>query len=103
MFHFPNISNSVRYVSIHSLKSYGELWDGSQTRFDVAISNNDIVEHNTSFVIEGYHDQETSITYPFVLDLGEEHSAAIGRDFSLSLTLTGGSNFKITSILLCSR
>lgn len=108
-FRLPNITNSVRFIEVHSLKSYGALWQGSLARFDVVIAggrktadNSSSSSFHTSFSIEGFHAQNNSLTYPFALDLAE-NLAPIGSDLNVTITLTGGSIFKITGMLFCSR
>jgi hypothetical protein len=97
-----NIENSIRYLTLNSLKSYGEKWANSEAEFNITIWKNYTLEHETSFRVKGYHNQNTSIAYSYNLDLGA-HSAKPGRTVTLDITLVGGSVFKIQSLMLCSR
>jgi hypothetical protein len=97
-----NIENSARFLTLDSLKSYGEKWANSEAEFNVTIWNNDTVEHETSFRVKGYHKQNTSISYPYHLDLGV-HSAKPGQTVTIDITLVGGTTFKIIALMLCSR
>ena len=101
----PLIRNPVRFITLHSLKSYGELWDGSEARFEYQIYEDDGMEalvYNTSRVVQGFHNDTTSIAYPMELDLGD-HAARIGQTVVVNMTLVSGPQFKIISLLLCSR
>jgi hypothetical protein len=97
-----NIENSIRYLTLNSLKSYGEKWANSEAEFNITIWKNYTLEHETSFRVKGYHNQNTSIAYPYNLDLGV-NSVKPGRTVTLDITLVGGTVFKIQSLMLCSR
>jgi hypothetical protein len=101
VFVFPNITNTVRFLTIHSLKSYGEKWQGSEAEFSFQIHNKGEIEYERFLLVEGWHGLNNSVTYPSVLDLGNDHIAMPGKNVSLTITLTGGSSFKITALLLC--
>jgi len=108
-YQFVNVTNRVRVVTVHYLQSYGTQWENSTAQFELDfVPPNDIhssitTPHHTEFSLVGYHNQNNSLTYPHVLDLGEAHTAPVGSNVSLTLTLTGGTNFKITGLLLCNR
>lgn len=97
-----NINNRIRKITLHSLKSYGEKWQGSEAEFRIKILSGETVKHETSFRQTGIHDSETSIAYPFVLDL-EDHAAEIGETVEMEIELVGGSEFKIIALMMCSR
>jgi hypothetical protein len=100
---FKNIENSIRFLTLDSLKSYGEKWANSEAQFNISIwSNKSHVEHETSFRVKGYHGQKTSISNSYRLDLGA-HSAKPGRSVTLQMTLISGKMFKIIALMLCSR
>lgn len=102
----PNVANRVRIITLHYLRSYGETWANSTARFDVTIRNstaaNALVKHEHSFQAQGFHDMTFSIAYPMTVDL-KENAAQIGDTVDLKITLIGGSEFKIISLLMCSR
>lgn len=102
----PNVANRVRIITLHYLRSYGETWANSTARFDVIIRNSTaadaLVKHQHSFHAQGFHDMAFSIAYPMTVDL-KENAAQIGDTVDLKITLTGGSEFKIISLLMCSR
>jgi hypothetical protein len=100
---FKNIENSIRFLTLNSLKSYGEKWAHSEAQFNITVwSNSSRVDHETSFRVKGYHGQNTSISSSYRLDLGA-HSAKPGQSLTLQITLIGGKMFKIIALMLCSR
>jgi len=98
----PHVTNRVRILTLHYLRSYGEKWANSTAQFDLTILKNETIQHTRSFRVEGVHDMTFSIAYPLVVDLGD-HAADIGDDVVLRITLAGGSEFKIIALMLCSR
>jgi hypothetical protein len=99
---FQNITQPVKIISLHSLKSYGPEWENSTAHFHVTIRHSSVTIYNSSFEITGFHNQTTSLTYPFQLEL-PAGGAIPGTDLEIRMTLVQGSNFKITSLLLCDR
>jgi len=99
IFAFNNITEPIRHLTVHSLQSYGEMWEGSEASFTVAVDG----EERGNLTILGYHDDTTSISVPSFLDMGEKHQASIGQNVTLRIKLVNGTNFKINSLLLCSR
>jgi hypothetical protein len=98
-----NIENSIRFLTLDSLKSYGEKWANSEAQFNITIADNSSrVQHETSFRIKGYHDRNASISSSYRLDLGA-HSAQPGQTVTIDITLVGGTMFKIIALMLCSR
>jgi hypothetical protein len=99
-----NIENSIRFLTLDSLKSYGEKWANSEAEFNITIwdTSSNFVEHETSFRVKGYHGQNTSISSSYRLDLGV-HSAKPGRTVTVQIKLVGGTMFKIIALMLCSR
>ena len=95
--------NKVKTVTLHTLKSYGEKWAGSKAHFGVSWTHPSGSHYNTSFEIEGFHNQNTSIAYPFILDLGPDHIADKGSTFDIQIDLIGGTTFKINAMMVCSR
>jgi hypothetical protein len=98
-----NIENSIRFLTLDSLKSYGEKWANSEAQFNITIWNNSSsVEHETSFQVKGYHNRTASISSSYRLDLGA-HSAKPGQTVTLEIKLVGGTMFKIIALMLCNR
>lgn len=102
-FSFPNLNNNVRIITIHYLKSYGELWENSEAVFSFTVSDSaGRPLHEVSFNLTGHHKEQTSLTFPFTIDLGEKY-AEVGQTALLNITLVSGKRFKIQSLMLCSR
>jgi len=103
-----NTTNTVSRLTLHSLKSYGPKWEGSKAKFTLrwfnpSVSSSSGHGYETNFEIEGFHNQETSIAYPFVLDLSPDHVAERGSKLELQIDLIGGATFKINALMICSR
>ena len=98
-----NIENRIRFLTLDSLKSYGEKWANSEAQFNITIwKNSSFVEHETSFRVKGYHNRTASISSSYRLDLSA-HSAKPGQTVTLQIQLVGGTMFKIIALMLCSR
>jgi hypothetical protein len=96
--------NRVKTITLHTLKSYGEKWDESKAKFRLQWNHEESgASFNTTFEILGYHNQTTSIAYPFVLDFGPNHIAEKGSTLDLQIDLIGGTTFKINAMMICSR
>jgi hypothetical protein len=99
---FRNITQPVKTISLHSMKSYGPAWENSVAQFNVTIRHSSAIVYDTAFEITGFHNQTTSLTYPYQLEL-PAGAAKLGTDLEIRMRLVQGSNFKITSLLLCDR
>lgn len=101
----PVRNKQQRYMklTIHFLKSYGPDWANSHLRGSIQVqqkgsSGQMHVLQEKSFDLEGFHDQQVSISYTHVVPniLVEK-----GEMIQLKLELIGGSNFKINAMMLC--
>jgi hypothetical protein len=104
LFKIPSIQKEVRYFHLMTLKSNGAAWKEGKARFRVAILDpvdKDKASMEAYFDIDGYHDNDTDITYHFSVDLGVE-KAVIGSDIMLSVEMLQGTGFKILGLMLCS-
>jgi hypothetical protein len=99
----PTDQTEIRFLRLHWLKSYGARWEGSRARFDIEVYRNNTKQHATFFEVDGIHNQTVSIQYPMTFDLGEEHKALPGSFVNLTISLVGGTYFKIHALMLCSR
>lgn len=109
-----NIENPIRLVTLHFMKSYGEKWIDSAARFDIHVyeSEEDAAAaihqpelqslYNHSFTLEGGWEQEFSINVHETINLAED-ATKIGNTVTLRMTLIGGQEFKIVTLLMCSR
>jgi hypothetical protein len=106
-FQFKNITNLAKTLTIHSMKSYGEKWEGSRAHILVTVKPPPGVSNQSDFqtVLDGYidgvHNSTSSIIYTSKFNL--EPAAEEGSDVVLNVKLVGGSTFKITGMMLCNR
>jgi hypothetical protein len=102
-FSIPNLSNQVRVITIHFLKSYGPEWVNSQAHFSfAALDSAGRRVHEVSYKLSGHHNESTSRTFRFTLDL-KEKAVEVGHTATLNITLVSGKSFKISSLMMCSR
>jgi len=98
-------------LTIHYLKSYGPDWANSHLRGSIQVVRQKEgsaggqqeqvqVLREQSFDLEGFHDQQVSISYTHVVPniLVDNGGETI---IQLKLELIGGSNFKINAMMLC--
>ena len=132
-FAFQHIAKPVRVLTIHYLKSYGPNWDDSVAKFTLEVFYKQRKTYTKEFELEGFHAQNTSISYGFRLDLTQDSEeqfyaekkgaaaaaassstastahnsdkevAPIGSSIRLRLDLVSGKNFKINAMMVCSR
>jgi hypothetical protein len=60
------------------------------------------VSHNTSFLLSGEWETQASLTVAERIEL-EANATRIGDTVTVRITLQGGQEFKIVSLLMCSR
>jgi hypothetical protein len=99
----PQVTQTIRKITVFYMKSYGERWAGSKVRAQV--SRHDRMDGGweklkmREFV--GYHDKHTSETYTELLDLSYDPIEP-GNGLRLQITLIGGNTFKIMGLAICS-
>ena len=113
----PALEMDARYLTILSMKSYGNDWAKSELEIYATRSTTTTeapaagapAEHQHDqpgqsrqepFRILGYHNSETSVIIPHKFDLGE--TIPKGAPLDLAFHLVGGKTFKITGMALCS-
>ena len=93
----------IRVVTIHYLKSYGDLWKESRVEFRAQILSRDgsKIDHEQVWELEGFHEQAVSISYFHNLKLQQE----VPKDgsFRLQMKLVGGRTFKMNALMFCSQ
>jgi hypothetical protein len=109
-FDFPNVTLPVKILTIHSIKSYGEAWEGSAANFIISKKVSSIIGNETnnggqwtqvsSQVLSGVHSSESTISYSTEIMFAP---IEVGSDVKLEVKLVGGSKFKITGLMFCSR
>lgn len=110
-FEFPSIGMPLRVLTLQSLRSYGESWEGSQVVVKVGVQSptssltNSTIESSWSWVhnetIAGCHNSTSSIT--FDTEMVFANPIPSGSDVRIHIQLVGGTTFKITGMMLCSR
>jgi len=96
---YPN-SSHIKILTMHYLKSYGDLWKDSKLQIRAQVVNADTEEevlYEQIMDIEGYHDQPVSIGYTFQTTF----DSTIQGEFRLQLNLIGGRTFKVTALMWC--
>jgi hypothetical protein len=71
-FGMQHISQPVRVLTLYYLKSYGPSWDNAKAQFTLDVFYNRTRTYTKKFVLEGFHNSNTSISYGFRLDLAED-------------------------------
>jgi hypothetical protein len=97
-----NLQKPVRVITLHTLKSFGEKWLDARAKFTLEVFEKGLQVYMHEFVIEGVHNQNTSISYPFRLDL-HDRQASVGSTIRFRIDLIGGTTFKINALMFCSR
>ena len=104
---FHHITQPVKVVTIHYIKSYGPKWHNAKTKCTLEVFKKQKIISTTSFILEGFHSQNTSISYDFRLDLSKNHGdmakvAPIGSSIRFNMELISGETFKINAMMFCS-
>ena len=98
---FDNIKQPIKTVAIFFLRSYGERWDDSWTRWKIEHTSG----RETAWVvgeemlIAGFHAKNTSEIYSEVIELKPEVSE--GASIRSSVTLAKGLTFKLMGLAVC--
>jgi hypothetical protein len=95
----------IRTVTILAMKSYCEQWMGSKLKLSLEVirSANATDTLVSSFEIEGYHEEKTSVLLKHKFQLAENNYPMKGGSLQINATLIGGSAFKISGMALCIR
>jgi len=106
---FDSLERPVRVVTLMSMKSYGEKWEGSEVKLTAAVTkaadNLTTKDANdtkfASIHISGSHNTSASVTHTDYLTL-DGAGAEIGDSMTLEIELVGGKSFKIQGLMICS-
>ncbi len=124
VFQFLNVTVPLTMLTVQSLKSYGESWEGSEAFFTVTTSSSspttsaslskgidrtsgdgstgDDEWTNVAIgTVSGSHNSTSSTTYSTEVAFNE--TVQPGSNLRLEVRLVGGTTFKITGMMLCSR
>jgi hypothetical protein len=99
---FANLTQSVRSVTLFTMKSYGERWKDSRAQVKILNKSRSHQTWNETNAVElsGFHDKDTSETYTEVIHLSKKVSA--GDSLRISTTFLQGGTFKIMGFAICS-
>jgi hypothetical protein len=98
-----HVTTLIQMISLQTLKSYGDPWEGSEALFDLTIirGNPNSTDFRDNFTIPAYHDANMSVSYLYEHDLGNNRAVA-GDSLTLNITLVAGSAFKLIALMMCS-
>lgn len=102
---FPNVTKNIKTLTIYFLRSYGEKWKDSKTKFTVRrlLSNEDTNGAVVSeFEIAGIHADENfqkspTLTKTFYLS----ETVRKNETIDIAFDLIGGSHFKVMGMMIC--
>jgi hypothetical protein len=99
---FANLTQSIRSVTLFTMKSYGEQWEDSRAQVKIWKKSRSHQTWNETDAIElsGFHDKKTSETYTEVIHLSKNVSA--GDSLRISTTFLSGGTFKLMGLAICS-
>lgn len=104
---FNNLNQSIREITMFTMKSYGENWDNSRvnvTIFDQAVGGVADTSVASKLIksaqLKGFHNKTTSEMYTERIVLSEPVSP--GRSLKLTVSLVSGKTFKIMGLAICS-
>jgi hypothetical protein len=104
------LKSPIQVITIHYVKSYGDKWANSTLQCTMNVwkqqqqpNEEQQPSSSISWVLQGFHDLQSSISYHFRRDVGPEHRAEVGDAVELDMELVGGSTFKIISLMMCYR
>jgi hypothetical protein len=99
---FANLTQSIRSVTLFTMKSYGPKWENSLAQVKIWKNSRAHQTWNETDAIElsGFHDKNTSETYTEVIHLSRKVSA--GDSLRISTTFLHGGTFKLMGLAICS-
>jgi len=100
---FNKLKDQVQVMNFVVMQSYGDKWAGSKIEVRASVFKDGDGQQaavEQSLEIEGFHDSQTSESFNFALDLGEDR-AVEGDSLVIDVKLVGGSTFKIMGMMFC--
>ena len=97
------VKNKIQGLHFFVMHSYGKKWNDSVVKVSVFGANETDNDYNhlADLKMEGFHDSETSVTYPYEINLRDEYIAKGGK-IRIVVTLISGVYFKFTGMAFCS-
>ena len=99
----------IKYLTMLSMYSYGSAWDNSMLEVTMELhrksansSSSDFVvaRNTTSYLVKGYHEDQTSIIVPHTFEV-PDGGAEIGDRVRTKFVLVGGTTFRIQGLMYC--
>lgn len=99
---FRQLEQPIKSVTLFYMKSYGAKWKDSQASMAVQTlpAGANTWSSSGAVTLEGIHDKKTSEMYTNEVALNPV--ASVGNSLRLTLTLTGGTTFKVMGLAVCS-
>ena len=101
-----DIANPVQKIIVQYIKTDSKQSSGSQAEFDMRIYESSTTTDDPLFrktvTFSGDWEGDASTSFQDIVEF-HENAAAIGQTVTLRITLTGGDEFKILGLMLCSR
>jgi hypothetical protein len=96
--HFPNVTKDLNSLNVAYLKSYGEKWEGSRSKFSGTKygSGNEPVFAQE---ISGVHNTTASLT--IIEKILFSQTVRKGESLDVQIDLISGNTFKILGLMLC--
>jgi hypothetical protein len=96
--HFSNVTTDLNTLNVAHLKSYGEKWEGSRSKFSGTSYGSD---NKTIFVqeISGLHNITASLT--IIEKISFSQTVRKGESMDVRVDLVSGNTFKILGLMLC--
>ena len=99
----------IKYLTILSMYSYGPKWENSTLELTIELHRKSansssagfvVAQNTTSYLVKGYHKDETSIIVPHTFEV-PDGGAEIGDRVWTTFTLVGGTTFRIQGLMYC--
>ena len=101
-----DIANPVQRIIVQYIKTDSTQSSGSRAEFDMRIYESSTTAEDPLFrktvTFSGDWEGDASTSFQDIVEF-HENAAAVGQTVTLRITLTGGDEFKILGLMLCSR
>lgn len=99
---FPASSiKNVKTVTVYFLRSYGDKWKDSNTRFTIRTSGALELATRSIAGVHADNDYKYSLTLSETIVLSQP--VPVGDDLTIAVDLVGGSHFKLMGLMLCTK
>jgi len=95
-----NLTEPVEKLNFIVMQSYGEKWANSKIVVKASVFRNGEQAAEQSMEMEGFHAKQTSESFNYKMDLGE-NKALEGDELVVDVNMAGGTTFKIMGMMFC--